>query len=91
MQLLMTRETSEHDNVLTVVQTSYIVEEARAIITLQTFFNGEGAQCNSIMVHPETARVLAKVCNGIADEHDKFLERKKHKENKNEENDKEGR
>jgi hypothetical protein len=76
MQLLMTRETSEHGNVLTIIQTSYVVEEARAIISLQTFFNGEGAQCSSIMIHPETARVLAKICNGIADEHDKFLESK---------------
>ena len=75
--LLTSKTVVEREGVLTVIQTSFVVEDARAIVSLQTFQPGEGGYCASVMVHPQTARALARVLDIIADEYDKHLERSK--------------
>lgn len=70
--ILFTREICEREGVLTIVHASFLADEdaPRLMVTLQTF-RGDGASCQSMLVHPDTARVLSKVLASVASEFDK--------------------
>lgn len=63
--VLCSQEVVERDGVVTVISTSFVPDDAKAMIAIQVF-NGPGGYANSLLLHPKTCRALAKIDEGVA-------------------------
>ena len=68
--VLCSQEVVARDGVVTVISTSFVPDDAKAMIAIQVF-NGPGGYANSLLLHPKTCRALAKIMDGIANEYER--------------------
>lgn len=70
IELLFSREVSEHGGIVTIINVTFVPEEAKAFVTLQTL-NGPGGYSTTALLHPETCRILGRILTGVADEYER--------------------
>lgn len=70
VEILFSREVSEHGGIITIINTSFLPEESKVFVTLQTI-NGPGGYSTTALLHPATCRILGRILTNAADEYER--------------------